>query len=405
MHTIYKYGLFLFFTLACLTTLGQEIVKIADINLRSNGVNETLPFDRPIVLKYATREPIDIEYIGLVKIKKNDIKEYYNTLFSSQGVFRNGNADFPSEELTTKTSIGTDANNKYELNIYLPPLSPNKFYDIVILRRPFDAEAAKFEELFEIYYNNSLKINQAFNNKLNEINELQKPFKHIIIDGPDIGRLDTQSFIDFYANDPVLSTYFNQMSGVSDSVVNKIRAKIREYICHYHFQSGPEDLFVFGQSLSVTTTSLNFDTRTTFSLTPDFGYVFYGFQKDFHGIAPYIGMQIEFRYFDKNVPFWLIHKNILHYLSFTTGLTLLSLKKEGKREDFFSGKSLLAGIGFRLTNAIRITAGGILFNKENPNPYVDNKKLGITPFAGISIDLKIKSLVNDFSGLISTNKK
>src|SRR5690606_18623140 len=131
----------------------------------------------------------------------------------------------------------------------------------------------------------------------------------------------------------------------------------------------------------------------------------YGFQKGFNGLTPYLGFQIEFRYFDKNIPFKLIpNKTIWHRLSFNTGITLASLKKDGQREDFFKDKSLLMGLGFRLTNALRLTGGTILFNREDPNPLIDNKQLGVTPFVGLSIDLSLKQLLNDMSSLIPLNK-
>ena len=401
-----KFYIIVILIFQCQFGQGQEIVKIVDVNAKTNGPNETLPFDRPIILKYVTKEPIVFEYIGLIKINKDKFKEYFNNLLLTGGQFSpHDDGDYPSKQLKTQTLINASAtDNKYEVNIYVPPLQPNKFYDIAILRRPSDGEAGYYLDLFQIYYDNGNVIEDRFRGKLKEINELKKPFKHIIIDGANAGQLDTQPLIDFYTTH--LGSLYTQLAAApNEAASTKLKAKIKEVIRTYKPARG-EDIFIFGQSLSASTTSLSFDTRTAFAVTPDFGYVYYGFQDKFYGIAPYIGLQIEFRYFDKNVPFWLIrNKSILHYLSFTTGITLASLKREGKREDFFSGKSLLAGLGIRLSNAIRFTFGGIVFNKEDPNPYIDNKKLGITPFAGLSIDLKLKSLLNDFTGLASINRK
>lgn len=64
----------------------------------------------------------------------------------------------------------------------------------------------------------------------------------------------------------------------------------------------------------------------------------------------------------------------------------------------------MMGLGLRISNALRITSGAILFNKEDPNPIIDNKKLAATPYVGLSIDLSLKSIMNDISSLIPLNR-
>src|SRR5689334_9262130 len=115
----------------CQFIWAQEIVKIADVNSVSQGVNEALPFDRPIILKYNTREAIQVEYIGLIKISNKDVVKYYNEFLSNQGLFMpHSNGVYPNEELRVSQTILSTGENKYQLNISLPPLEPNRFYDI-----------------------------------------------------------------------------------------------------------------------------------------------------------------------------------------------------------------------------------------------------------------------------------
>ncbi len=218
---------------------------------------------------------------------------------------------------------------------------------------------------------------------------MRDPFEHIDI---NTGGNEITKLVSFYQSH--LKVIYDRADISQDSIKSLV---ISEVVSN--------DLFVKGDWVSSTSEIFSFETRAKYRITPDFGYVGYGFQKAFNGFTPYLGFQIEFRYFDKSIPFKLIpNKTIWHRLSFNSAITLASLKKEGQREDLFKDKSLLMGFGFRLSNALRITGGTILFNQEDPNPLIDNKKLGVTPFIGLSIDLSLKQLLNDMSGLIPLNR-
>jgi len=152
--------------------------------------------------------------------------------------------------------------------------------------------------------------------------------------------------------------------------------------------------------LSGGTIIYDFKTRSKLQLTPDFGYVAYGFQDGFTSFTPYLGFQINFRPVDKNIPLKNYpNKTIWHRLSFMTGWTLSKIAEQNKREDFFSNSSLLTGIAFKLTNAIRMSAGSLWFYKNDPNPLKDSRKISCTIYSGLSIDLDIKELLNDFTSL------
>ncbi len=415
MKTILLSTICVFF-LSTLSLRGQEIVKVIEINNRTGGATETLPFDRPVIVKYATKEQIVASSISLIAIPKKQVSLYYSQLFTARlanlfsGMSTGAYNPVPLEWQSAYNAGAADAKN--ELNIAVGVLDPNKFYDIVLLRRPTDSEADLFVDLFQALFDFYLgggapgTVNDVFLGKLNAVNQLKKPFQIVYLAGANIGKPDPTNLLVMYGS-LSLSAQFTAMAALADAALKeKLRIKIREQIKTYVLPAGVTDFLIFPQSLSLSTTSLTFDTRTTFAITPDFGYVYYGGQTNFNGITPYLGVQIEFRYYDKNIPFRLIaNRSFWHHLSFTTGLTLSSLKKESKRDDFFSGKSLLAGFGYRLSNAVRFTFGGIIFYREDSNPFIDNKKLGITPFAGISIDLKLKSLLTDFTGLVSTNRK
>jgi hypothetical protein len=161
-----------------------------------------------------------------------------------------------------------------------------------------------------------------------------------------------------------------------------------------------------GEILSINTNIFNFKTRGESIINPCFGFVAVGSlksnQTEFWDVPTYAGFHINLRPIDKNTPFRLMpNRNYRHYLSLFVGLTLTSISEEGKREDLFGKKSLLTGVGFRINNAIRLTSGALWFKELNTNPIKTDKSAAILPFAGLSIDLDLKSLFGGISGLFN----
>lgn len=354
--------------------------KVIEIDPITDMAKESLPFDQGFVLKKTFSDSVNIYSIGYYEIKINERKTYFDQ------------AKQPTEISLKYIFIKNE--KKFELYIFVPPLKPQKLYDFIIVQNllPNDPLINKYLNLFESFNKN-------------------KPEEDILITIKDINKYKQQNFDAFEHYDLMSDPPKINFEALKNFYENKLRpiyrASSAESVKKIKIIEAikSDDLFKKSVSFSATSEVFSFETRAKLRVTPDFGYLGYGFQKDFNGITPYLGFQIEFRYFDKNIPFQLIpNKTIGHRLSFFSGVTLASLKKENKREDFFSNKSLISGLGFRLSNALRITGGAILFNREDYNPLVDNKKLALTPCLGLSIDLSIKQLLNDVSGLIPLNR-
>ena len=152
-----------------------------------------------------------------------------------------------------------------------------------------------------------------------------------------------------------------------------------------------------------STTQLDLVSDAQLTIMPDFGFVALikgDRQKPFafQDFTPYLGFQVGFRPMDKNIPLRMIrYKSWRHRVSFMSGVTLRSLKIENQREDFFSGSSLITGLGFRLTNYLRLTSGVVWFKATDPNPLTSNKPLRFLPYVGVSIDLDVQKL---FGGIV-----
>jgi len=148
-----------------------------------------------------------------------------------------------------------------------------------------------------------------------------------------------------------------------------------------------------------STSVLEFLSAHKFRIVPDFGLVgvWKGQGAKFQDLVPYLGFHINFRSIDKSIQMKDVkYKSWRHYFSFMGGITLRSMKIEGKREDFFANNNLITGLGFRLNNYLRITGGVIWFRTVDKNPLSTDKPIGFSPFTGLSLDLELQSL---FGGL------
>jgi len=177
----------------------QSVIKIVDVNTRSNAVHETLPFDIPVLLKYTLSEPLNIRYVGLVQIERTHIKDYLDNILISGDRFSGiDTREYKYSRLQYKIVANLSGDSKYELIVSLPALKPNKFYDITVLRWPNTAEAKLYYQLFNIYYQNGNIIDQPFLDKLREINRIKAPFEHLIVTGPGTGLPDTGPLTTLY---------------------------------------------------------------------------------------------------------------------------------------------------------------------------------------------------------------
>lgn len=154
----------------------------------------------------------------------------------------------------------------------------------------------------------------------------------------------------------------------------------------------------FADPVALTGTSaiFDFDTRSAFQAIPDFGVVWYGFEREFEGPMPYFGVQFNVRQCNKNIP-WSHYPNktFWHHVSFSVGYTAVKLAATGEREDFFSKASMMTGVGWRFTHAIRATAGAMWFYALDPNPALDARTIAATPFIGVSFDLDVAKYLKD----------
>ena len=215
---------------------------------------------------------------------------------------------------------------------------------------------------------------------------------------------------DFSNNSISNCQYFvNTLQSARDSLKKIIvkREGIEGKIATKKFSSGPNAEMDFSYYSVVSGDSyLNFETRNKVLLTPDFGVVTSAFTKTGkqldYGIIPYLGFHINFMAVDKDITFKTYKKDWRQRVSFMVGWSLTNMNQDSSYASFFEKGSVLTGFGFRLSNAIRITAGTQWLFKlgkdANKNP---TKKLTYIPFVGLSFDLNVKQYLNGFVDILS----
>jgi hypothetical protein len=185
-------------------------------------------------------------------------------------------------------------------------------------------------------------------------------------------------------------------------------------ICHYstivqpgHHQELIQNIILserdpFNQVHAISNSSFEFDfnTRSASRVIFDFGGVFaYNRLDDYRAFVPYAGIMLDFRRYNRTVPYKLIQKSggITDRLSFGIGVNLNSLAGNGRSNLLLDRISPLTHLGFRLGHAGKIVAGAMWYNKANISPGLP-PRLVATPYIGLSIDFTLSKFITELGG-------
>ncbi|SEN06658.1 hypothetical protein SAMN05192574_102347 [Mucilaginibacter gossypiicola] len=148
------------------------------------------------------------------------------------------------------------------------------------------------------------------------------------------------------------------------------------------------------------TWTYSFDTRATYMIRSDFGFMVYGNpwnNPGLKGFLPYVGFHVNLRPMNTDIPFSQIpDKDIFSYLSLNAGAVIGSLAQAGERDGLIGGTSIYTGLGVNFSHEVRLTFGGVWYRKYDPNPLINRKTAGVTPYLGLSIDFRLKDIYNGF---------
>ncbi len=132
--------------------------------------------------------------------------------------------------------------------------------------------------------------------------------------------------------------------------------------------------------------------RAAWYISADVGLAvpFFG---DEPSLVAYFGASFSLVPIDKDVPlsadggFW-------RRFSLLAGVTLNDPEDAaGTVHPALGAVSVLAGAGYRLTDYLRASAGGLIYRQQDPDPSVQARALRVAPFVGLSIDFDVAGLL------------
>ncbi len=118
-------------------------------------------------------------------------------------------------------------------------------------------------------------------------------------------------------------------------------------------------------------------------------------------VVPYLGTNIYFRPVNRNAPLASLGnfgQTFSRRFSLSFGVTASSIADNGSgnggaaRDDLFGSQSLLLGAGLRITDAMRLGAGAIVFEQKDPSPLIDEEKLNTSYYLSLSFDVDVVRL-------------
>ena len=160
------------------------------------------------------------------------------------------------------------------------------------------------------------------------------------------------------------------------------------------------------------------EMRLSYKIQPEIGLTIFGFggsrwigvNEDFFGVTPYVGANIMLRPFDGDIPIRKLKKipdpygdfsvKPLQRLSIHVGLSLRSLAKDNYRKNLLDPFNPMVGIGYRISNTIKIQSGILFYRKIDPNPIIDSHKPGYIGYITLAFDFRIQKALGDVGTLI-----
>jgi hypothetical protein len=145
-------------------------------------------------------------------------------------------------------------------------------------------------------------------------------------------------------------------------------------------------LEIIGVSVIRATTFAAIDTNKTNYVSAEAGFLGMPRQRE---AATYIGTNIYFRPINQHAPLSRFG-SIGRRVAMTVGLTVTSIADEEQtRFNLFGDQSLVLGLGVRVTEVLRLSAGTVVFRKADENPFVDRKSYAFEPYVAFSVDLNM----------------
>jgi len=313
------------------------------------------------------------------------------------------------------TLAASDPNYKAGYSLYevlVPPLNPRKTYVFTMYTNMSEDQLALLRDAFLLYDD---AITAGGHPSDNDIGVLLDPLKLAKKVKADNFPVTVASFRSYYTDNLLPKISIAGLTRVQKGtiILNELHQQINVTTI---LVPGPPPVVKTVQPYpvlmdyvsinSVSFKQFSVDTRTSNVITVDVGYVMYGFQDKLFGSSTYVGIDYYLRPFDPSIPFsYANYYNKLTFwdrLSFNLGVTLNSVAKPNYRANLFgTNDNLIVGGGYRLNNIFKINFGALAYYKLDPNFLLNNKAINLTPYAGVSLDIRIGTILNSFNKLFA----
>ncbi|NQX43131.1 hypothetical protein HQN84_30055 [Pedobacter steynii] len=148
-----------------------------------------------------------------------------------------------------------------------------------------------------------------------------------------------------------------------------------------------------------STINHNFVTRSNSFITADIGVAL---MPSIAKMVPYLGTNIYLRPINQDRPLFMKDlfklRDFDRRFSLMLGLTYITLKKDGYRDDLMGTFNLITGAGIRIADFVKVNGGVIWHTRLNPNPLNTNNTVRGLGFVSLSIDLQINTVFNKLFG-------
>lgn len=143
----------------------------------------------------------------------------------------------------------------------------------------------------------------------------------------------------------------------------------------------------------VGSTLAGYELRASWYVSADVGL---GVARDIDEVFPYMGANVYFTPVNKKAHlgplFSSLKKDWRKRFALMIGLPQNTIQVPGRLVPVFQDRPLVLGAGLRLNDLLRLTAGGLVFKKENPDPLITSTDgLTATWFVSLSIDWDVRS--------------
>lgn len=279
------------------------------------------------------------------------------------------------------------------IDIIMPPIKPNASYVFFAFTRQEDSRLQEYLDVFFFIYQNRLSEARG---------------AHAIIRARAAPSAPSFDELADYYQEQDLATIYHRHKGDPAAARGGLLKKMSD-ASYVDRPIGRVMLFEDIVTLaSLSTLQSKIETSAKLNIVADGGIVYTGFQDNFGTLISYVGINYTPRPMDSELPFsYLVRRGLvkLHQrISFNLGVTLNSIAKTSYRGNLIGNNNILIGIGFKFTHAVSVSGGTLFYNNIEPNPLLERKSLGVAPYAGLSINLKIQAALGELGKVFTYGK-